>query len=126
MKDKPLGHKTWVVPGCCIPGESTGEEPYGTSRDEICILNTGNTEAALQITIFYTDRDPIGPYPISVAARRTRHVRFNDLIDPEAIPLDREFAAMIASDKRIIVQFNRLDTSKGIPCHATTMAFPIP
>ncbi len=125
MKHPSIGHKTWAVPGCCIPAESTGEEPASTSRDEICILNTGGSVAGVEITVYYTDRDPVGPYHITVGARRTRHIRFNDLIDPEAILLEKEFAALLQSDKPVVVQFSRLDTTNGARNHSTTMAFPV-
>lgn len=125
MKYSHIGHKKWAVPGCCIPSESTGDEPLSTSRDEICILNTGGSQADIEITIYYTDREPTGPYRITVDARRTRHLRFNDLIDPEAIHLEKEFSAFLQSDKRVVIQFNRLDTANGARSHSTTMAYPI-
>ena len=52
----------------------------------------------MTITIFYSDREPIGPYRVNVSAQRTKHVRFNDLRDPERIPLATDFASLIESD----------------------------
>lgn len=125
MRPIYTGHKTWAIPGCCIPGQSHGEEPLYTSRDEICILNTGAKGVDIEVTIYYTDRDPVGPYRISVGAQRTRHIRFNDLIDPEAIVLETEFAALLKASKPVVVQFCRLDSGSGVRSHSTTMAFPI-
>lgn len=125
MKQIYIGHKTWAIPGCCIPGQSNGEEPFLTSRDEICILNTGGKEVNIEVTIYYTDREPAGPYQMLVGARRTRHIRFNDLIDPEAIILETEFAALVQANRPVVVQFNRLDTGSDARSHSTTMAFPI-
>ncbi|MFD2539843.1 sensory rhodopsin transducer [Sphingobacterium chuzhouense] len=124
-KQTYIGHRTWAIPGCCIPAESTGDEPVNTSRDEISILNTGGSVVSITITIYYADREPAGPYRISVDAERSRSIRFNDLIDPEAILLQKEFAVLLQSDKPIVVQFNRLDTANGGRNHSTTMAFPI-
>jgi hypothetical protein len=42
--------------------------------------------AEIEIIIFFRDREPAGPYYVIVAARRTLHVRFNDLRDPERVP----------------------------------------
>lgn len=125
IKHPYIGHKTWAIPGCCIPSESTGEEPANTSHDEISILNTGGSVVSIKITIYYADREPAGPYRISVNAQRSRSIRFNDLIDPEAILLQKEFSALLQSDKPVVVQFNRLDTGNGGRSHSTTMAFPI-
>jgi hypothetical protein len=38
--------------------------------------------AHVTITVFHSDRDPVGRYHVTVAARRTKHLRFNDLSDP--------------------------------------------
>ena len=62
----------------------------------------------VRITLFYSDRDPAGPYRITVPAKRTRHVRFNDLSDPEPI----------------VVQHTRLDSRQAELALLSTIAFP--
>jgi hypothetical protein len=118
-----IGHITWVIPGGRIPICSTGREPDFTSRDELCVLNTGSSSARLKLHIYYSTRDPVGPYEIAVASKRVLSVRFNDLIDPEAIPLDEHFACVIESDVPVVVQFTRQDTSQPANAIATAMAF---
>ena len=49
------------------------------SHETACMLNASHQEARVRITIYFADRDPVGPYELTVAARRTLHVRFNDL-----------------------------------------------
>lgn len=110
---REVGSRVWAVPAGRIPPHTTGPEPEFTSRDELCILNATGEEASLQITIFYTDRDPVGPYTLTVGARRVRHVRFNDLIDPEAIPMAEDYAALIESSVPIVVQHVRLDSRRA-------------
>jgi len=106
------GRQLWVIPGGCIPLASTGREPEFTSRDEVALLNPGETDASLEITIYYTTSEPVGPYALTIKARRMRQVRFNDLIFPEALPLGVEYAALIRSDVPIVVQFTRYDTGR--------------
>jgi len=122
---KAVGRTLWAVPGGRIPLQSTGHEPEFTSHDLLCLLNTGDRDARIEIMIFYEDRDPIGPYPLKVPARRTRHVRFNDLIDPEAMPLDTNYGSVIESDVPVVVQFTRLDSSRKENAGMSTMAFPV-
>jgi hypothetical protein len=110
---KEIGRKTWAIPAGRIPPHGTGPEPEFTSRDELCLLNATGEEASVEITIFYTDRDPVGPYPLTVEARRVRHVRFNDLIDPEAIPMAEDYAAVVESDVPIVAQHVRLDSRRA-------------
>jgi hypothetical protein len=113
-----------VIAGGKIPSKSTGEEPEFTSREECYFLNTNEKEAKISITIYYSDRDPMGPYEITVAGRRVRNIRFNDLIDPEAIPLDTDFGCTIESDLPIIVQYGRIDSSRGNLAISSAMAYP--
>jgi hypothetical protein len=121
---KATGRTTWVFAGGRIPFRSTGREPENTSRDELCLLNSGFDEAHVEVTLFYSDRDPVGPYRFSVPARRVRRVRVNDLINPEAPPLDKEYGAIVESDVPIVAQLDRKDTSRPENAILTTMGFP--
>jgi hypothetical protein len=94
-----------------------------TSHETACLLNTNDAEAHVEITVFYKDRDPVGPYKITVPARRTRHVRFNDLTDPEPIPRATDYASTIDSDLPIVVQHTRLDSRQSDNALITTIAF---
>jgi hypothetical protein len=58
-----------------------------------------------------------------VPARRTKHVRFNDLSDPEPIPRGTDYASTIASDVPIVVQHTRLDSRQSANALLTTIAF---
>lgn len=118
-----IGAKVWAIPGGHMPLRSSGEEPRDTSCDELCVLNTGHADANLQLTIYYEDHEPVGPYPLKVAAQRVRHVRFNDLIDPQALPLDIAYAALVVADHPVVVQFTRRDTSQAAIAIATAIAF---
>jgi hypothetical protein len=87
-----VGHTSWVIPEGYIPGRSTGPEPEMASHETACILNASDREATVLITVFFADREPAGPYRVRVPARRTRHLRFNDLDDPEPIPRDTDYS----------------------------------
>jgi hypothetical protein len=119
-----LGQTRWVIAEGYIPGESTGPEPQMTSHETCCILNTGDREANIAITVYFTDRDPAGPYRVKVPARRTKHVRFNELDDPEPIPKDTDYASVVESDVPIVVQHTRLDSRQAENAIMTTIAYP--
>jgi hypothetical protein len=93
------------------------------SHETVCLLNAGDQDAQVEITVFFKDREPAGPYRVTVPARRTRHVRFNDLKDPEPIPHDTDFASVIESDVPVVVQHTRLDSRQAENALMTTMAF---
>jgi len=94
------------------------------SHESVCILNSGDLEAHVTLTIFFSDRDPAGPYTFSVAGRRTRHIRYNELATPEPVPRDTDFAAVIESDVPIVVQQTRLDSRQAENALISTIAYP--
>lgn len=119
-----IGHTTWAIPEGYIPGESHGPAPALTSHEAFCILNTGERDAQVAVTIFYEDRDPVGPYRLLVPARRTRHFRFNELTDPAPIPRDTPYSSVIEADNPIVVQHTRLDSRQEANALLSTIAFP--
>lgn len=94
-----------------------------TSHETICILNAGPETAQIQLFIFYADKDPVGPYRLTVEARRTRHVRFNNLSDPAPIPRDTDFASLLESNVPVVVQHTRLDSRQAENALLSTIAY---
>jgi hypothetical protein len=119
-----LGHRRWAIADGYIPGWSHGPEPQMVSHESVCILNAGDLDAHINLTVFFSDRNPAGPYTFSVAARRTIHVRFNELTTPESIPRDTDFATVIESDVPIVVQQTRLDSRQAENALISTIAYP--
>lgn len=118
-----IGRKTWAIPEGYIPGESSFTDRTLISHEAACILNAGDVDADVRITLYFADREPVGPYRVAVPARRTKHLRFNDLTDPEPVPRDTDYASLIVSNVPIIVQHTRLDSRKGGIALLTTIAF---
>ncbi len=124
MKEKKsIGRKRWAIGEGYIPGWSHGPEPQFTSHETFCILNAGNEEAEVKVTIFFSDRDPVGPYRITVPPRRTKHVRFNNLTDPEPVPHETDYASLIESNVPIVVQHTRLDSRQAENALLSTIAY---
>jgi hypothetical protein len=120
----PIGHKRWIIADGYIPPGSTGSSQQLVSHDAMCILNTNYQDAYIDVTIFFADREPAGPYHITVKASRTKHIRFNELADPEPIPHGTNYASVIESDIPIIVQHTRLDSRQPALALMSTVAYP--
>lgn len=118
-----LGKKTWVIAEGYIPPYGTGKEPEFTSHETACILNTSNVEAQVEIMLYFSDKDPVGPYKVKVGAQRTKHLRFNDLNDPEDVPKGADYASVIRSDVPVVVQHTRLDSRQAENAILTTIAY---
>jgi hypothetical protein len=118
-----IGKHRWAIAEGYIPSESTGPEPELTSHETACLLNATNEDAHISITIYFSDREPAGPYRVTVPARRTLHLRFNELDDPEPIPKDTDYASVIESDVPIVVQHTRLDSRQAELALLSTTAY---
>lgn len=125
MTSSSLGVRTWVIADCWIPPGSTGPEPDMTSHDTVCILNAGDDDAEVGLTLYFTDREPAGPYPLRVPARRTHHQRYNDLTEPAPVPLGTDFSCVVRSSVPVVVQQTRLDSRQAANALLSTIAFPI-
>jgi len=95
-----------------------------TSHETASLLNASDEDAHVEIMVFFSDREPAGPYALTVPARRTKHVRFNELTDPEPVPRDTDYASVIESDVPIVVQHTRLDSRQAENALLSTIAHP--
>jgi hypothetical protein len=120
-----VGRTRWAIAEGYIPGWSHGPPHLFTSHEAACLLNTSDTDAHVTITLYFSDRDPAGPYRVTVGARRTKHLRFNDLTDPEPVPLATDYASLIESDVPIVVQHTRLDSRQAENALLSTIAYPV-
>lgn len=112
MRHDPASTR-WAFSAGWVPERSTGHEPESTSRNVLCLLNATDREGCASITIFHEDAEPVGPYEVPVAAQRVRHIRINDLIDPEAVPLGVPYGMTIECDVPMVAQLALVDTSEG-------------
>jgi hypothetical protein len=119
----PMGRRRWAIAEGYIPSWSNGPEPQFTSHETACLLNVSDDDAHVEITAYFSNREPAGPYRITVPARRTLHLRFNDLSDPQEIPRDTDYASVFESDVPIIVQHTRMDSRHAEIALLSTIAY---
>jgi hypothetical protein len=124
MTARAIGRTVWAIAEGWIPKAGTGDTRELVSHETACLLNTGDSDAHVRITLYFRDREPAGPYRAVVPARRTLHLRFNDLRDPEPVPLGTDYSSVIESDVPIVVQHTRLDSRQAALALLSTMAFP--
>jgi hypothetical protein len=118
-----IGKKLWALPEGYIPSGTTGKGRALESHETACMLNAGDRDAHVSITVYFHDRAPVGPYRVSVPAKRTFHVRFNDLEEPAPVPRDTGFSTVIESDEPIVVQHTRLDSRQAELALWSTIAY---
>ena len=118
-----IGHKRWAIAEGYIPSGSVSQDHALVSHEAVCLLNAGKRDAAIEITLYFVDRAPVGPYRVSLGAERTLHLRFNDLTDPEPVPRDTSYASVIESNVPIVVQHTRLDSRHPNIALLSTIAY---
>jgi hypothetical protein len=118
-----VGCTIWAIPEGYIPSGSVSQAHDLISHEAACFLNTGDDVAEVRITLFFADRDPVGPYKLTVPSRRTVHMRFNDLTDPAPVPRDTSYASLIEASVPVVVQHTRLDSRQPAMALMSTVAY---
>jgi hypothetical protein len=118
------GAHTWLIPDAYIPERSTGDFP---SHEAICVLNTTGSDAHVELSFYFEDRDPIVGVATVVPPERTRHIRTDDRAALGGIELPRgvPFAIRVHSDAPVTVQYSRLDSSQEALALMTTLGHPV-
>ena len=118
-----IGKKIWAIAEGYIPTWSTGPAPDMTSHEAACILNAGEAPAHVKLTIYYSDKPPVGPYHLEVGPKRSLHIRFNELKDPAPIAPGATYSSVFVSDVPVVIQHTRLDSRQAANALITTIAY---
>lgn len=93
-----MGRRRWAITGETGPDGSPTDE-----REIMSILNAGDRPASVSLVVYFADRDPAGPYRLTVGAHRLAHVRLNELREPERLPAGVRYSAVVDSDLPVVV-----------------------
>ena len=119
-----IGKRHWVIAeGYLPPLGPRPDEPALRSHETACILNASDENADIELTLFFSDREPVGPYRLQVPARRTLHVRFDDLKDPQPLPRETDYASLFVSSVPVVIQHTRLDARAVDLALMSTLAY---
>lgn len=116
---EPIGKRRWAIAEGYIPAGSIDTTRELRSHETACILNAGPSDAHVSIMVFYADREPEGPHRIVVPARRTLHLRLDEL----GVPTGTDYSTVIESDVPVVVQHTRLDSRLGQLALLSTVAY---
>lgn len=103
------GKRVWVFPDAELP-------PAGDfdlkGHESIIILNMSDEEAAITISLYFTDKEPVEGIKLNVGARRVRCLRMDnpDDVGGFIIPRETQYAISLNSSVPVVVQYGRLDT----------------
>ena len=116
------GKTEWYIPDMYWPGTDLGEYK---SHEAICVLNTSLEDCIVNITLYFSDQEPIECETVVCPAKRTNHIRTDILrtIDGAALPRGIGYAGYVKCSVPAIVQYTRVDTTKQEFSLMTTMCY---
>jgi hypothetical protein len=106
------GARTWFFPDGYLP-EKSGAGPM-EAHEALMLLNTNNEPANVKLDFYFENRDPAKDISVSVAAERVRTLRLDHPEDIAGlkIPPLTQYSIRVRSDREIVAQFGRLDTTQ--------------
>lgn len=119
---KKIGKKVWIVPDCELPKEGEG---IVKGHESVIIVNDSNTDAEINVKLYFTDREAYDNIKWTVKAGRVRCFRTNNVNDMCGfnVPFETQYAMKISSNCEIVVQYGRLDNTQSNLAFYTTLAY---
>ena len=121
---KAYGKKTWLIPDTYLNSISKNSQ---ISHESVCVLNTSDSDAKINLTLFFEDREKLGGFESFCGAGRTHHIRLDRIRSKSGSPIPRDvpYAILLESDIEVVVQYTRLDTSAAEMALMTTMGYAV-
>lgn len=93
------------------------------SHEAICVLNTAEKSVAIELILYFENRDVMTGFHVTVEAKRTLHIRMDRITNTkgEHIPADTPYAVEIRCSHPVQLQYSRVDTSQSEMAVATTI-----
>jgi hypothetical protein len=117
-----LGKKEWIIPDCELPPPGAGT---AKGHESVIIVNGGKMCARIDVTLFFTDREPHTGIVWTVGAERVRCFRTNDSADMNGfkVPFNTQYAIGLVSDAPVVAQYGRLDNTQSNLAFYTTLGY---
>jgi len=116
-----MGRTQWVYPDLELP--PPGDFPL-KGHESLIVLNMNDADAAITLTLYFTDREPVVLPTLKVPARRVRCLRLDNEGDIGIqIPRETQYALRLNADLPVVAQYGRLDTRQQNMAFYTVMGY---
>lgn len=117
-----IGKKTWIIPDCELPQPGEG---VLKGHESVIIVNDNDKDANICVTLYFTDKPCYNKIKWVVKAKSVRCFRMNNADDMSGyvVPFDTQYAMKIESDKKIVLQYGRLDNRQTNLAYYTTLGY---
>ncbi len=122
MTSEAIGKKYWIIPDCELPPPGEGEMK---GHESVIVVNDTDTEAVINVKLYFADRDSYKDITWTVGADRVRCFRMNNPDDMSGfiVPLETQYAMKLTSNVPVVVQYGRLDNRQVNLAYYTTLGY---
>ena len=122
MTSNTIGKKQWIIPDCELPPEGEG---VMKGHESVIVVNDSDTDAVIQVKLYFSDRDSVKDIEWHVGSDRVRCFRMNNPDDMSGfiVPLETQYAMKLSSNVPIVVQYGRLDNRQVNLAYYTTLGY---
>lgn len=117
-----LGKKNWIIPDCELPQEGEG---VAKGHESVIIVNDSDIDAEINVSIFFTDKEPYENIKWTVGAKRVKCFRMNNIehMCGFKVPFETQYAMKVISNTPIVLQYGRLDNTQPNLAFYTTLGY---
>lgn len=117
-----IGKKNWLIPDCELPEAGEG---VLKGHESLIVVNDEDLPAKIKVTLYFTDKMCYDSIEWEVGAKRVRCFRMNNPEDMcgYLVPFETQYAMKLESDRRIVVQYGRLDNRQTNLAYYTTLGY---
>lgn len=117
-----VGKKNWIIPDCELPPEGEG---VLKGHESVIVVNDTDKKAVINVKLYFADKEAYEGITWTVEPHRVRCFRMNNVTDMcgFVVPLETQYAMKLESDRKIVVQYGRLDNRQTNLAYYTTLAF---
>lgn len=117
-----IGKKIWIIPDCELPMPGEG---VLKGHESVIIVNDSDSDAEIEVTVFFTDKKPYDKIKWRVGAGNVKCFRMNNKEDMDGfeVPYDTQYAMKIKSNVNIVLQYGRLDNRQTNLAYYTTLGY---
>jgi len=128
IKMSDIGKKIWIFPDAFLPAKG---RPYKISKNEdqfghesLCMVNSSDTDALLNISFYYEDREPLVNYEHELKAKRSLHLRLDNIkLNNQKLLREVPYSIILKSNIKIVAQLSRLDTTSDYNSFMTSLGW---
>jgi len=117
------GRRVWIFPDGDLPPPGEPGLPL-EGHESLIVVNTGDEDAAVEIDVYFMDREPETGLKVAVGARRVNCFRIDKPLGDRGyrIPFG-QYALRLRSNVPVVAQLGRADVRQANLAYYTTMGY---